>query len=292
MDVGAQAFGKMIGTLLEEMNYKRILELWRGYPFLAARVDSLPDRERLGVALALYYQGAPKEALAMCEPYLDKPPTQDAQKALALMLTIYRENQDWQAILEALRKAAAWKLTDNARRALEFAQAMALEHTGEQARSRLLWARLAADPQLDPAKRAYAVYYQSRTAMDRKDYDKALVWAQDSRTLFQEATKDDGMARDALLVMIEANQAAGRYREALALCDDYAKEAPEKSAEWGANRLRMAKLNRMLGDLDTWRKILEDLRDTQGNTLYGKLAASELAAKGIEDRAGRLSGPP
>ncbi|WP_243360790.1 tetratricopeptide repeat protein [Fundidesulfovibrio terrae] len=292
VDVGAQAFGKMIGTLLEEMNYKRILELWRNYPFLAGRVDTLPDRERLGVALALYYQGAPKEALAMCEPYLDKPPTPDAQKALALILTIYRENQDWQAILETLRKAASWKLGDNPRRALEFAQAMALEHTGDKARSRLLWARLAADPQLDPAKRAYAVYYQARTALERRDYGQALVWAQDSRALFKEEAKDEGMARDALLLMIEANQAAGSYREALALCAEYAGEAPEKSAEWGANRLRMAKLNRMLGDLDTWRKILVELRDNQGDTLYGKLAASELAGKGIEDRAGRISGPP
>ncbi|MFP5221994.1 MAG: tetratricopeptide repeat protein [Acidobacteriota bacterium] len=292
VEVGAQAFGKMVGPLLEEANYKRILELWRKYPFLAQRGDVLSDRERLGVALALYYQGAPKDALAMAEPYLDKGPTPDAQKALALMLTIYRENQDWQSILEALRKVSSWKLADNPRRALEFAQAMALEHTGEYARSRLLWARLAADPQLEPAKRAYAVYYQARTALDRKDYDKALVWAMDSRTLFKEAAKDDGKARDALQLMVEANQGAGRYREALALCSQLDAEAPPDSAEWAANRLRMAALHRSLGDMASWRKVLEDMRASQGDSLYGKLAASELATRGIEERAGRLTGPP
>lgn len=292
VEVGAQAFGKMVGPLLEEMNYKRILELWRKYPFLAERGDVLSDRERLGVALALYYQGAPKDALAMAEPYLEKGPTPDAQKALALMLTIYRENQDWQSILETLRKVASWKMGDNPRRTLEFAQAMALEHTGEFARSRLLWARLAADSQLEPAKRAYAVYYQARTALDRKDYDKALVWALDSRTLFKEAAKDDGKARDALQLMVEANQGAGRYREALALCAQLEAEAPPDSAEWAANRLRMASLHRALGDMASWRKVLEDMRDSQKDSLYGKLAASELAARGIEERAGRLAGPP
>lgn len=292
VEVGAQAFGKMVGPLLEEMNYKRILELWRKYPFLAERGDVLSDRERLGVALALYYQGAPKDALAMAEPYLEKGPTPDAQKALALMLTIYRENQDWQSILETLRKVASWKVGDNPRRTLEFAQAMALEHTGEFARSRLLWARLAADTQLEPAKRAYAVYYQARTALDRKDYDKALVWALDSRTLFKEAAKDDGKARDALQLMVEANQGAGRYREALALCAQLEAEAPPDSAEWAANRLRMASLHRALGDMASWRKVLEDMRDSQKDSLYGKLAASELATRGIEERAGRLSGPP
>ncbi|WP_051272361.1 tetratricopeptide repeat protein [Fundidesulfovibrio putealis] len=292
VEVGAQAFGKMVGPLLEEMNYKRILELWRKYPFLAERGDVLSDRERLGVALALYYQGAPKDALAMAEPYLEKGPTPDAQKALALMLTIYRENQDWQSILETLRKVASWKMGDNPRRTLEFAQAMALEHTGEFARSRLLWARLAADSQLEPGKRAYAVYYQARTALERKDYDKALVWALDSRTLFKEAAKDDGKARDALQLMVEANQGAGRYREALALCAQLDAEAPPDSAEWAANRLRMAGLHRSLGDMASWRKVLEDMRDSQKDSLYGKLAASELATRGIEERAGRLSGPP
>ncbi|MBI4806179.1 MAG: tetratricopeptide repeat protein [Desulfovibrio sp.] len=291
IEVGVHAFGKMIGTLLEEMNYKRIQELWQAYPYLVKRADVLSDRERLGVALALYYQGAPREALAMAEPYLDMGPTPDAQKALALMFTIYRENQDWQSIINALRKVSSWKLADNPRRALEFAQAMALEHTGEHARSRLLWAKLAADNQLDPAKRAYAVYYQARTAYDRKDFDKALMWAMDSRLLFKEAAKDDGKARDALLLMIEANQAAGRYREALALCDEYEGEAPENSAEWASNRLRMANLNRMLGNMDLWRKILVDMRDSLGDSLYGKLASTELATKGIEERAGKLTSP-
>ena len=288
VELAAQAFAKMIGPLLEESDYKRVLELWRTYPYVASRADLFTDHDRLGVALALYYQGAPKEALTMVEPYLDKGPTPDSQKALALILTIYRENQDWQALLDTVHKVESWTLADNPRRALEFAQAMALEHTGDRARSSLLWARLAADNQLDPAKMAYAVYYQARTAYDRKDYDQCLKWAQDSRTLFKEAAKDEGMARDALLLMIQADQSAGRFREALKLCEDYGKEAPENSAEWAANRLRMASLYRVLGNPDQWRKILEEMRDKQGDSLYGKLAASELSARGLEESAGQL----
>ena len=114
----------------------------------------------------------------------------------------------------------------------------------------------------------------------------------DSRTLFREAAKDEGKARDALLLMIEANQAAGRFNEALDLCDAYEKEAPENSAEWAANRMRMATLHRLLGDVASWRKILVDMRDSLGDSLYGKLAASELATKGLEERAGKMTGPP
>jgi outer membrane protein assembly factor BamD (BamD/ComL family) len=288
-EVAAQAFAKILSTLLDEMNYKGVLEMWRAHPFLAGRADLLPDRERLGVALSLYYQGAFKESLAMAEPYLDKGPTPDAQKALALILTIYRENQDWQSVLNTLKKVAGWKVGEGPRRALEFAQAMALEHTGDHARSRLLWARLAADQELEPAKRAFAVYYQAKTAMSRKDYDKALTWAMDARALFKEAAKDDGKALDSLQLMIEANQAAGRYREALALCEEYSAEAPLDAAEWAANRLRMAGLHRSLGDAKAWRATLEEMRQRLGpESLYGKMAASELAARGIEERAGRL----
>nr|WP_272881490.1 tetratricopeptide repeat protein [Fundidesulfovibrio soli] len=292
LDVGTQAFIKMLAGHVDAMNYKSIIDLWNRYPFLTSQADQMPDRERLGVALAMYYQGMPKEALALVAPYLDKGPSPEAQKALSLTLTIYRENQDWQSVLDTLRKVSAWKMTDNPRRALEFAQAMALEHTGEFAKSRLLWARLAADDQLDPAKRAYAVYYQARTAYERKDYDRALVWAMDSRTLFKESAKDDGKARDALQLMIESTQAAGRYPEALALCAEFAKEAPEGGTEWGANQLRIATLHRLSGNLENWRKTLEALRDGQRDSLAGRMAASELAGRGLQERAGKLTGTP
>ncbi|MFP5239922.1 MAG: hypothetical protein ACLGQW_08835, partial [Acidobacteriota bacterium] len=104
--------------------------------------------------------------------------------------------------------------------------------------------------------------------------------------------KEDGKARDALQLMIEANQAAGRYPEALTLCAEFAKEAPEGGAEWGANQLRIATLHRLSGDLDKWRKTLEALRDGQGGTLAGRMAASELAGRGLQERAGKLTGMP
>ena len=292
LDVGTQAFLKMLAGHVDAMNYKNIIDLWNRYPLLASQAEQMPDRERLGVALAMYYQNMPKEALALVAPYLDKGPSPEGQKALSLTLTIYRENQDWQSVLDTLRKVSSWKMADNPRRALEFAQAMALEHTGDFAKSRLLWARLAADDQLDPAKRAYAVYYQARTAYERKDYDRAVVWAMDSRTLFKEAAKHEGKARDALRLMIEANQAAGRYPEALALCAEFAKEAPEGGAEWGTNQLRIATLYRLSGDLDNWRKTLEALRDGQSDSLAGRMAASELAGRGLQERAGKLTGMP
>ena len=92
--------------------------------------------------------------------------------------------------------------------------------------------------------------------------------------------------------MIEADQKAGRYREALELCAEYEAEAPAGSAEWAANRLRTADLHRNLGDMKSWRSILEKMRDDLGSaSLYGKLAASELAARGLEERAGRLTSP-
>ena len=292
VEVGAQAFTKTLGTLMEDNNYSRVMDEWRKYPFLAKNPDLLPKRERLAVALSQYYTGFPREALNMAEPFLDQGPSDDAQKALALCLTVYRENQDWQAILDTLRKVSGWKLKDNPRRALEFAQAMALEQTGDLAKSRLLWGRLAADPQLDPPKRAYAVYYQARTAMERGDNEKAANLGLEAHTLFEEVGKEPGRAQDALQLAIEATQAGGRFQEALALCDEYSKKAAEGSPEWAANRFRMAKLQFARGDRKAWRQILENMRDTLGDSLYAKMASSELAAKTLEERAGQLSPPP
>ena len=291
-EVGAQAFDKELTPLMAEMNYKRINELWRANSFLADQQDLLPSRDRLAVALALYYAGSPRDALTMAEPYLKAGQSDDAQKAAALCLTIYRENQDWQSILNTVSTTGNWKMDDNPRRAMEFAQAMALEHTGDLAKSRLLWAKLAADNQLEPAKRAYAVYYQALTAMDRSDYGQALFYAMDAQNLFMEAAKDTGKAQDSMLLVIKANQKLGRYPEALHWCEEYAKTVTQGSDEWGANLYRMATLYRLMGNGDSWRKSLESVRDTMGGSLYGNMATAELTGRRLEDRAGQIAGPP
>ncbi|GAB6036570.1 hypothetical protein JCM15519_11290 [Fundidesulfovibrio butyratiphilus] len=292
VEVGGQAFLKMLPTLMDDSNYKHVVDLWDKYPFLARNPNLLPSRDKLALALSRYYTGHPREALDRALPFLDQGPSEDAQKALALVLTIYRENQDWKAILDTLRKVSGWKLAENPRRVLQFAQAMALENTGDFAKSRLLWGRLAMDPQLDPAKRAYAMYYQARTAMDRGDNEKAAEWGQEARTLFEEAAKDPGKAKDALLLVIEAMQAGARFQEALQLCQEYAKTVPKDSPEGAANSFRMAKLYGALGDQENWRKTLENMRDSLGDSLYAKMAASELTTNRLEQRAGQLNPPP
>ena len=51
-------------------------------------------------------------------------------------------------------------------------------------------------------------------------------------------------------------------------------------------------LHRLLGDRKAWRSILEELRDSQASSLYGKMAASELASRSLEERAGMLTAKP
>ena len=147
------------------------------------------------------------------------------------------------------------------------------------------------DPQLEPAKKGYAMYYQARTAMERQDYEKALAWAMDARLLFEEAAKDTGKVQDATMLIIEANQKLGRFPQALQWCDVYAKGITEGSPEWAANRFRMATIQRQGGNFNAWRSIMENLRDTTGDSLYGKMAAAELTAWTLEERAGRLTSP-
>jgi hypothetical protein len=51
----------------------------------------------------------------------------------------------------------------------------------------------------------------------------------------------------------------------------------------------MASIFREMGDTAKWRQTLEQMRDSMPNTLYGKMAASELSSRSLEERARSLT---
>jgi hypothetical protein len=93
-------------------------------------------------------------------------------------------------VLELAEKVRDWRFTLDQRQRVEFAAAMALENLGDTAKSRPLWARLAADFSLPPARRAVAMYYQAKEAKAKNDAEKILVFAQEAVNLLRETKTD------------------------------------------------------------------------------------------------------
>ncbi|WP_169727859.1 tetratricopeptide repeat protein [Desulfovibrio inopinatus] len=290
-EVGAQAFDRMISRIMQDGNYRRVLLLWEDNPFLSKNPDALLPKSVLAVALSYLRLGNPREALKLAVPYIKHDQTPSGEMALSLLLSIYMESQSWNDILQLASKVQDWKMDTDLRRRTQYAMAVALENLGDERRSRVLWSKLAADPRLDPAWKAEAMYFQAKYALDANDPSKARVYGQEALSLFDETMGGKEKIKNTLNILIYSNQVLGNYSEALDRSNDYAKLTTKGDADWAANRFRQANIYRSMGNTDEWKKILEDMRDTMPDSLYGKMAATELKTRKLERQAVELTNP-
>ncbi|WP_246287735.1 tetratricopeptide repeat protein [Desulfolutivibrio sulfoxidireducens] len=288
-EVAAAAFEKMAESLLKTQQYARIAEVWREHPLLEKYRSIISDKGQLAAALSLLRTGHPRDSLRLALPFIGPAQSEAGVNALLLALHIYVEGDAWREILELADKVRGWRFTLDQRQRVEFAAALALENLGDTAKSRPLWARLAADFSLPPARRAVAMYYQAKESKAKNDPEKTLVFAQEAVTLFRETKTGPEKVADALNMLIEAGKNLGLYPAALKWAEEYAAMLPENGPDFAANRFRMAAIYREMGDTAKWRQTLERMRDAMPDTLYGKMAASELSARALEERANALT---
>ncbi len=288
-ETAAQAFDKVAITLMNERNYQRVMSLWRDNPVLAGAEGKIGEQARLSLALAMLRTGSPRESLAMALPLITPKQTQPGTMALMLAMSIYQQGNAWNDLLRLIGRARDWSFTTDQRQRVEFAAALALENLGDYKRSRPLWAKLAADPSLDPGKLAYAMYYQTKQAAADKDAEKVQMYASQAVELFQESGKDPGKLLDSMNMLIEAQVQLGLFPDALKWSEEYAKRVEQGGPDWAANQFRMAKIQRDLGDEAAWKATLEKMRDDMPDSLYGKMAASALSSKVLEQRAEALT---
>lgn len=288
-EVALAAFEKMAADRLARKDYDRLVATWREYPVLAANRDKLSDQTRLGLALALLRTGSPRDALVESLPFIGPKENDNGNMALMMALSIYQNDRAWNDIVELARKVQGWRFGPTQRRNVEFAVAEALENLGDTARSRQLWTKLAGDQSLESGKRCFAMYYMAKDALAKKELEKAELYAGEAVVMFQETGKAPDKLKGALNVLVEASRGLGQYPKALKWAQDYAGLCKEGDEDWSANRFRIATIQRAMGDLTGWRKTLTAMRDAAPDSLYGRMAASDLATNGLQNRLDALT---
>lgn len=291
-EVAVKAFEKMASDRLPRQDYARLVASWRDNPVLAANRDKLSDQTRLGLALAFMRTGSNRDALAEALPFIGPKENANGLMALMMALTMYQDNKDWQAIVDLARKVQGWRFGASQRRTVEYMVAEALENLGDTARSRQLWKKLAGDQELASDKRCFAMYYMAREAMARKELEKAELYAGEAVAMFRETGKAPDKLKGALNILVESARGLGQYPRALKWAGEYALMCRDGDDEWAANQLRIAAIQQAMGDTDGWRKTLTAMRDAAPDSLYGKMAASDLAASGLQNRIDALSQSP
>jgi hypothetical protein len=135
------------------------------------------------------------------------------------------------------------------------------------------------------------MYFMARASMAQKDYAKAELYAGEAAFMFKESGQDPDKRKAALNILVESTRAQGQFPKALKWAREYADMCKEGDDDWASNRLREAAILRAMGDMDGWRKTLVAMRDAAPDSLYGRMAASDLATNGLESRLNALTQP-
>lgn len=290
-EVAITAFEKMAGDLIAHKDYARLVASYRDNPILAANRGMLSDQTRLGLALAYLRTGKTRDALAEALPYIGPRENDNGMMALTMAMGIYEDERSWRDIVDLARKVQSWKFGATPRRRLEYVVAQALENLGESDRAMTIWRKLAGDQALESGKRCYAMYFMARASMAQKDYAKAELYAGEAAFMFKESGQDPDKRKAALNILVESTRALGQFPKALKWAREYADMCKEGDDDWASNRLREAAILRAMGDVDGWRKTLVAMRDAAPDSLYGRMAASDLATNGLESRLNALTQP-
>jgi tetratricopeptide (TPR) repeat protein len=282
-ELGLKVFNLAVPELVHDENYGRILEFWANYKPILEKAG-VSDDLKMAVALSYFKRGEVDTALKQAKPYLG--PKQDpkfSEMSLDMALSAYLDRHAWSDIVNlGTMVQKNWKVDPNRARQVDYALAMAHENLGETDKSAPIWEKLATDDQMDPAARAYGMYYQAKAAMKAHDLRKVFIHSQQALEMFLASGGDRDKIKDCILMTIYAAEASGQYREALKWANKYDTYIPETDPEWASARFRLAKLYQLAGAQPEWEKLMKEIRDKKPDTLYGKMASTALEATGIE----------
>lgn len=282
-ELGLKVFNLAVPELVHDENYGRILEFWANYKPILEKAG-VSDDLKMAVALSYFKRGEVDTALKQAKPYLG--PKQDpkfSEMSLDMALSAYLDRHAWSDIVNlGTMVKQHWKVDQNRARQVDYALAMAHENLGETDKSAPIWEKLATDDQMDPAARAYGMYYQAKAAMKAHDLRKVFIHSQQALEMFLASGGDRDKIKDCILMTIYAAEASGQYREALKWANKYDTYIPETDPEWASARFRLAKLYQLAGAQPEWEKLMKEIKDKKPDTLYGKMASTALEATGIE----------
>lgn len=290
LDVGLAAFEKSTAQAVAEQNYPRIIKTWEQHPFLQENVEKITPDSRMAVAVSYWKRDTPDKALALAKPFLkgDKQ-GKLSEVAVELALNIYLDRDAWNNIVTLGEDTADWELPEKLRFEVDYAQALALVNLGKMEKSRKIWAKLAAQSQSDPIKRAYALYYMARFAGEEGQLQKQYVFAQEGLALFLASGVDNQKVKDLLVMLMDATEYSGRLTDTLRWAVEYNSLIKKDAPDWPAFQYRLANIYRKQGDDGTWRKILENLIKEKPASLAARSARSDLQTQNLEEQARQFS---
>jgi TolA-binding protein len=292
--LGDSVFALAVPGMVDEERFGRIIRYWETYDFIGKEDTKVDDGVTLQVALSYWKVGQPDKALSLIRPYLQKrqvPGVSD--KALGLAVNIYLDQLAWKDISDLVSMAKAnWTLQPEQLRQLEYAQAMSLQNLGESNKAIAMWAELAKDVKVEPAFRAYAMYYMAKAAMDKQDLRKVFVYAQEALSLLLQTKGDPEKIKDAVLMSIYATERSGRYDEALKWAKEYDRYIDVDNPEWASTRFKLARIYRKAGAMDEWKQLLGDIIEKKPDSLQAKLAKSALDTYALEQQVQEYAPSP
>ena len=292
--LGDSVFARAVPGMLAEERYGRIVRYWETYDFIGKKDSKVDDNTKLAIATSYWKIGQPEKALEMLKPYLTKKQIPGiSDQALGLAVNIYLDQLAWQDINDLVNMATKnWKLQPEQKRQVDYARAMALQNMGDGKRAVTMWAELAKDTTVDPAFRAYAMYYMAKDAMERQDLRRVFVYAQEALSLLLQTDGDPEKIKDAVLMSIYATERSGRYEEALKWAKEYDKYISPDNPEWASTRFKLARIYRKAGAMDEWKQLLQDIIDKKPDSLQAQLAKSALDTYELEQKASEYAPNP
>lgn len=295
-EIAMQAFAVLALDSVADGNYSRMHEIWERYPVVHSQGEALAPESRIALAVSYWKDGKPNEALDTVAPFfLGKKTPEYSEMALSLVLSIYLDFDQWQAILDVAQKIELWEITPESRLQLDYALALAHENLNHPDQAGPIWQKLYDGDKLAPAQKAYAAFFLARHAEKERELQKAYTLGREALGQLTEQADRSGNASDVnkiksqLASLMDIAETAGRLREALGFADQYLRYLEADDAERTTVRYRMARIHKKQGDMDSWKKILTDIAAKDPASVYGQIASSELKAAAIAEDAARFS---
>jgi len=292
--LGDAVFALAVPGMVGDERFGRVVRYWETYDFIGQKDTKVDDTTRLGVAMSYWKVGQPQKALELLKPYLtEKQIPGISDKALGMAVNIYLDGLAWKEIADLVNMAKKnWTLDEKQLRQLDYARAMSLQNLGDAAAALPMWAELAKDVNVDPAFRAYAMYYMAKAAMEQQDLRRVFVYSQEALALLLQTGGDPEKIKDVVLMSIYATERSGRYGEALKWAREYDRYIKADNPEWASTRFKLARIYRKAGAIDEWKKLLTDIIEKKPDSLQATLAKSELETYALEQQAQQYAPAP
>ena len=295
-EVAMKAFNVMVADNIREGNYERILQIWDQFPIVRGQDTELAPDSRIALGLSYWKQKQPSKALEVIDPFflgLKIPET--SEMALNLALSIYLDNERWEDVIKLAQRIELWDLNPASKQQLDYALALAHENMGEHDKAAPMWAALSKVQDVPLDQEAYTLFFLSREAERKEDWETAYRHAKQALTDFRDIAKrnpekaDPQKIKDLLGSMMDITERTGRVKEALDWAREYMQDLKPGDPDYPGMQYRIAGLYKKNANLDKWRSILTELRDNSPNSLYGRMAASELRTYDLTEGASKFS---